>query len=67
MATTVWKSDDIARIAAGGVAIAPSWQFAAGVVWLAEQLNAHVLLPVRSEPVQDVAVIDSDSQEATRC
>ena len=31
----VWLSADIRRIAEGGVILAPSWDFAAGVAWLA--------------------------------
>lgn len=47
----VWLSDDIRRIATGGVALAPSWDFAAGVAWLASQLNAPVKLPERAAVV----------------
>lgn len=63
MASTVWQSSDIARIAAGGVAIAPSLDFAAGVAWLAVQLNAPVRLPERSEPAPVVVVIDDGNLE----
>lgn len=66
MASTVWQSSDIARIAAGGVAIAPSWEFAAGVAWLAGQLNAPVRLPERSEPAPVVVVIEATAQEVCK-
>lgn len=70
MASTVWKSDDIARLAAGGVAIAPSYAFAAGVAWLARQLNAPVRLPERDvawpEPAPVVVLIDAAGREVAR-
>ncbi len=64
MASSVWASSDIARIAAGGVAIAPSWDFAAGVAWLANQLNAPVRLPERRETA--VTVLIDAGREVTR-
>ena len=67
--STVWVAADIARIASGGVALAPSLDFAAGVAWLAAQLNAPVLLPARGEawPELTPLVVTIDGQEATRC
>lgn len=58
MASSVWQSGDIARIAAGGVAIAPSYDFAAGIVWLAAQLNAPVRLPAQPEQARTVVLVD---------
>ena len=65
MTQKVWHRDDIARIAAGGVILAPDASFALGVAWLAGQLNAPVQLP---EPpaAMPVVVIDG-GQEVTRC
>ena len=52
MTQSVWHKQDIARIAAGGVVLAPSWEFAAGVAWLAAQLGATVQLPERPAEVR---------------
>lgn len=65
MASSVWQSSDIGRIAAGGVAIAPSYEFAAGVAWLAAQLNAPLRLPER-EPAPVVVLIDAAGREVRR-
>ncbi len=64
MTQSVWHKQDIARIAAGGVALAPSWDFAAGVAWLAAQLGATVNLPER--PAAAVVVIDGNGREVAR-
>ena len=65
MTQSVWHKQDIARIAAGGVALAPSWDFAAGVAWLAAQLGAPVRLPDRPAAVA-VVVIDGNGREVKR-
>lgn len=54
----VWLSSDIRRLAEGGVLLAPSWEFAAGVAWLAGQLNASVRLPERRETAEVTVMID---------
>ena len=64
MTQKVWHRDDIARIAAGGVILAPDASFALGVAWLAGQLNAPVQLP--EPPAAVVVVMDAHGQEATR-
>ena len=61
----VWLSNDIARIATGGVKLAPSWEFAAGVAWLAEQLNAPVRLPERPLQIVTVDVTGKDVEQCT--
>lgn len=61
MAQEVWHKTDIARIAAGGVAIAPGRDFALGVAWLAAQLGAVVRVPER--PAAVVVVIDGNGRE----
>ena len=63
MSQSVWHKQDIARIAAGGVALAPSWEFAAGVAWLAAQFGADVKLPERPAAV---IVIDAAGREVGR-
>ena len=60
--SSVWHVGDIRRIAEGGVILAPSWDFAMGVAWLAGQLNAPVKLPERREPVA-VVVLDANGRE----
>jgi len=60
---SVWHKQDIARIAAGGVVLAPSWDFAAGVAWLAGQLNAPVKLPDRAAVV---VIDDAAGREVAR-
>ena len=60
--STVWVSSDIGRIAEGGIARSPAWDFAAGVAWLAGQLNAPVKLAERREPVA-VVVLDANGRE----
>ena len=42
----VWDVDTIGNIAVGGIALAPTAQFAAGIAWLATRLNATVRLPL---------------------
>ena len=64
MSQSVWHKQDIARIAAGGVALAPSPDFALGVAWLAAQLGATVNLPER--PAAVVVVIDANGGEVAR-
>ena len=59
----VWLSDDIRRIAEGGIVISPSWEFAAGVAWLAAQFGADVKLPERPAAV---IVIDAAGREVGR-
>ena len=63
MAQSVWHRSDIARIAAGGVVLAPSPDFALGVAWLAAQLGADVQLPERPAAVPVVVVIDGNGRE----
>ncbi|MFZ2358721.1 MAG: hypothetical protein WA040_05200 [Anaerolineae bacterium] len=63
MTQSVWHKQDIARIAAGGVVLAPSWEFAAGVAWLAAQFGADVKLPERPAAV---IVIDAAGREVGR-
>lgn len=60
--SSVWHSADIRRIAEGGILLAPSWDFAEGVAWLAGQLNAPVKLPERRESVA-VVVLDANGWE----
>jgi hypothetical protein len=36
---TVWHIDEVKRHAESGVVIAPTREFAAGIVWLARSLN----------------------------
>jgi hypothetical protein len=64
MTQKVWHRDDIARIAAGGVILAPDASFALGVAWLAGQLNAPVQLP--EPPAAVVVVIDGNGSEVAR-
>ena len=59
----VWLCGDIRRIAEGGIAVAPSGDFALGVAWLAGQLNAPVKLPERRTVV---VVVDGNGREALR-
>ena len=63
MAQSVWHKDDVRRIAAGGVVLAPSPDFALGVAWLAAQLGADVRLPERREVLPVVVVIDGNGAE----
>ena len=63
MTQSVWHKQDIARIAAGGVVLAPSWEFAAGVAWLAAQLGATVQLPERPAVI---VTIDGNGREVAR-
>ena len=65
MTQSVWHKTDIARIAAGGVVLAPSPDFALGVVWLAAQLGADVRLPERPAAVV-VVTIDGNGREVAR-
>ena len=58
MGQSVWHHDDIARIAATLMAMAPSPEFAAGVMALATALGAPVQLP--RQPVNTTV-------ELTRC
>ena len=59
----VWLSDDIRRIAEGGIVISPSMEFAAGVAWLAGQLNAPVKLPDRAAVV---VTVEANGREVAR-
>jgi len=61
---SVWHKQDIARIAEGGVVLAPSPDFALGVAWLAAQLGATVNIPKR--PAAVVVVIDGNGREVAR-
>jgi hypothetical protein len=51
MTQTVWHRDDIARIAATLIAMAPSDEFAAGVMALAQAVGAQAKAPRRPLPV----------------
>jgi hypothetical protein len=61
---SVWHKNDIARIGATLVAMAPSRDFAAGVAALCNAIGAPVPLPEQREPAA-VVVIDGDSREVT--
>lgn len=55
---SVWHKDNIAQICATLIALAPSWDFAAGVAAVCNSLGAPVYLPERSEP-EPVVVIET--------
>lgn len=62
MGQSVWHRDDIARIAATLMAMAPTPDFAAGVMALATALGAPVQLP--RQPVN--VTLDAIAMELTR-
>lgn len=61
MGQSVWHKDDLAQIGRTLVAMAPSWDFAAGVAAMCNAVGAPVRLPERSEPA--LVVIDVPGQE----
>lgn len=58
---SVWYKEDIAQIGATLVAIAPSWDFAAGVAALCAAIGASVRLPER--PAPPLVAIDVTGKE----
>lgn len=62
MGQSAWHKDDIAQIGATLIAIAPSWEFAAGVAALCDAIGAPVKLPKRSEPPV-IVVVNADGRE----
>lgn len=60
---SVWYKDDIAQIGATLVAVAPSWDFAAGVAALCNAIGAPVKLPERGD-LKATRVIDVTGKEA---
>jgi hypothetical protein len=60
---SVWHKDDIAQIGATLIAIAPSWDFAAGVAALCNAIGASVYLPERSEPAAVVVIDGANGRE----
>lgn len=64
MAQSVWHRDDIAQIGKTLVAMAPSWDFAAGVVALCSAVGAPVRLPER--PAPPAVMIEATAQEVCK-
>jgi hypothetical protein len=54
----VWHKSDIGQIASTLVAMAPTADFAAGVLALASALNAPVRLPERYEPQAVIEIVE---------
>ena len=67
MSQSVWHKSDIGQIASTLLALAPSPEFAAGVLALANAMGAPVRLPELREPAPVVVMIDApNGHEVTR-
>lgn len=60
---SVWHKDDLAQIGATLIALAPNWDFAAGVAAMCNAVSAPVRLPERREVVT-VTVINGAEDHA---